>query len=40
MSSDLVYIGKIIAMEAIEGADFIASATVICGKGGKWKGIV
>ena len=36
----LVYIGKVIAMEAIEGADFIACATVICGKGGKWKGVV
>lgn len=36
----LVYVGKIIAMEAIEGADFISCATVICGKGGKWRGVV
>jgi RNA ligase (TIGR02306 family) len=36
----LVYTGKVIAMEAIEGADFIACATVVCGKGGKWKGVV
>ena len=39
-SIGLVYIGKVIAMEAIEGADFIACATVVCGKGGKWKGVV
>lgn len=36
----LVYTGKVIAMEMIEGADFIACATVVCGKGGKWKGVV
>lgn len=36
----LVYTGKIIAIEAIEGADFIACATVVCGEGGKWKGVV
>ena len=36
----LVYVGKIIDIQPIEGADFIVSATVICGKGGKWKGIV
>lgn len=36
----LVYIGKVIQIDPIEGADFIASATVICGKGGKWKGVV
>lgn len=36
----LVYVGKIVAMECIEGADFIACATVVCGKGGKWKGVV
>lgn len=36
----LVYLGKIISLESIQGADFIASATVVCGKGGKWKGIV
>jgi RNA ligase (TIGR02306 family) len=36
----LVYTGKIVAMEKIEGADLIACATVVCGKGGKWKGVV
>lgn len=36
----LVYIGKIIDLQSIEGADFIVSATVVCGQGGKWKGIV
>lgn len=36
----LVYIGKIVAIDPIPGADFIVSATVVCGTGGKWKGIV
>lgn len=36
----LVYVGKIVAIKPIENADFIACATVVCGKGGKWKGIV
>ena len=36
----LVYTGKVIAIESIEGADFIVSATVVCGAGGKWKGVV
>lgn len=36
----LVYIGKIIDLQPIKGADFIVSATVVCGQGGKWKGIV
>lgn len=40
MDDELVYVGKIIDLQPIEGADFIVSATVICGKGGKWKGIV
>jgi RNA ligase (TIGR02306 family) len=40
MAEGLVYIGKIIDIQPIEGADFIASATVICGKGGKWRGVV
>jgi hypothetical protein len=35
----LVYIGKIIDLNPIEGADFIVSATVVCGEGGKWKGV-
>jgi RNA ligase (TIGR02306 family) len=36
----LVYIGKIIDIEPIPDADLIVSATVVCGKGGKWKGVV
>ena len=40
LDKGLVYIGKIIDMQSIEGADFIVSATVICGEGGKWRGIV
>jgi RNA ligase (TIGR02306 family) len=36
----LVYIGKIIDIQPIQGADFIVSATVVCGKGGKWRGVV
>ena len=36
----LVYIGKIIEIEEIPNADFIVCATVVCGPGGKWKGIV
>ncbi len=36
----LVYIGKIIDMQPIDGADFIVSATVICGHGGKWRGVI
>jgi RNA ligase (TIGR02306 family) len=36
----LVYIGKIIAIDAIPNADQIVSATVVCGHGGKWKGVV
>jgi RNA ligase (TIGR02306 family) len=41
MSSEgLVYVGKIIALEPIPDADFIVCATVVCGQGGKWKGIV
>jgi RNA ligase (TIGR02306 family) len=39
-SDKLVYIGKVIDIQPIEGADFIASATVVCGKGGKWKGVI
>jgi len=39
-SPKLVYVGKVIDMQPIENADFIVSATVVCGHGGKWKGIV
>lgn len=40
LDTGLVYIGKIISMEDIPGTDFISSATVVCGNGGKWKGVV
>ncbi len=40
MSEGLVYVGKIIALDPIPGADFIVSATVVCGHGGKWRGVV
>ena len=40
MDEKLVYIGKIISRTPIEGADLIESATVVCGPGGKWNGIV
>lgn len=40
MSKGLVYVGKIIAIDPIQDADFIVSATVVCGLGGKWRGIV
>lgn len=36
----LAYVGKIVELEPIENADFIVSATVVCGEGGKWKGVV
>ncbi len=39
-NNGLVYVGKIIALDKIEGADFIVSATVVCGPGGKWRGVV
>ncbi len=38
MSEGLVYIGKIIAIEAIPNADQIVSATVVCGHGGEVEG--
>ncbi len=41
MSKDgLVFVGKIIDIQPIPGADFIISATVVCGSGGKWRGVV
>lgn len=36
----LAYIGKIIKIEPIQEADLIESATVVCGQGGKWIGVV
>lgn len=40
MAEGLVYVGKIVAIEAIPNADQIVSATVVCGHGGKWRGVV
>lgn len=40
MTTGLVYVGKIIDLQPIQNADFIVSATVVCGQGGKWRGIV
>ncbi len=40
MSEKLVYVGKVIDLAPIEGADFIENATVVCGLGGKWRGVV
>lgn len=34
----LVYIGKVLKIEDIPGADFIERLDVVCGKGGKWSG--
>lgn len=36
----LVYAGCIVAIDPIEGADRIELATVVCGEGGKWNGVV
>ena len=36
----LAVIGKVIEVKAIEGADRIRSATVVCGHAGKWTGVV
>lgn len=40
MSEKLVYVGKIIEIKPIPKADYIVSAVVVCGSGGKWMGIV
>lgn len=36
----VAYIGKIIDIQPIKKADFIVSATVVCGQGGKWMGTI
>ena len=38
--SGLAYIGRIFEVETIPGADFIEAVTVVCGEGGKWRGVV
>jgi len=40
MYQNLAYIGKIVDISSIDGADFIVSTTVVCGQGGKWIGTV
>jgi len=40
MYHKLAYIGKIVDINSIDGADFIVSANVVCGEGGKWMGTV
>lgn len=37
---ELVFVGKIIDVQPIQDAHFIVSATVVCGTGGKWRGVV
>lgn len=39
-NSELAYIGTIVDLHPISNADFIVSAEVVCGGGGRWKGIV
>jgi RNA ligase (TIGR02306 family) len=36
----LAFIGKIVEKNDIPTADYLATVTVICGKGGKWKSVV
>jgi len=36
----LAYIGKVVNVQPIEGADRIVSADVVCGKGGRWACVV
>lgn len=40
MEKGLVYVGKIVTVNDILDADHIASATVVCGAGGKWRGVI
>ena len=35
----LAYIGKVIKVRPIEGADKIHSVQAVCGKGGIWNGV-
>jgi len=38
--SDLAFIGKIVDILPIPNADNIASAVIVCGKGGRWRSVV
>jgi RNA ligase (TIGR02306 family) len=40
LNQNLAVVGKVISLSPIKDADFIESATVVCGKAGKWTGIV
>lgn len=40
MTNGLVYIGKIVSVSPIDGADSIESVEAVCGRGGKWRGVV
>ena len=40
MAEGLVYVGKIVEIHPIPGADLIDAATVVCGSGGIWRGVV
>lgn len=40
MNEGLVYIGKVISLDVVPNSDFICCATVVCGTGGKWRGVV
>lgn len=40
LAEGLVFIGKVVELTDITGADFIGSATVVCGSGGRWRGVV
>lgn len=40
MDRGLAYIGRIQEIDSIPGADFLELATVVCGEGGKWHGVV
>lgn len=40
MDEKLVFRGKIVELNPIANADRIESATVVCGAGGKWRGVV
>lgn len=38
--SGMAYVGKILQLFPITDADFILRAEIVCGKGGKWSGVV
>jgi RNA ligase (TIGR02306 family) len=40
MNRGLAWCGKIIEINPIPGADLIEAATVVCGPGGRWQGVV